>query len=296
MPGQMVCVRHRTSSSVTSQTTTTLTIGGVPGTFTTTTAAQQTLTVNLSFTGLANGSVVSTSPANAISCPSTCATDFNPGQSVTLLATPDSASVFTGWSGACSGTGSCTVTVNQATFVTANFTPAPTLSSVKSRKTHGGAGTFDLPIDYTAPIGSGITVEPRAAVGNTHKIVFTFDVAISDPGIATCTDAGANSVGSASAAAVGTTVEVTLTGVPDNRRVMVTVAGVNGARTVSTAIGFISGDVDGLRSVTASDILRAKGRDGATADSTNFVYDVDVSGTVGSSDISAVRANSGSQI
>jgi hypothetical protein len=43
-----ICVRHTTAGTVSTQTVTTLTIGGVAGTFTTTTAAQQTLSVRRS--------------------------------------------------------------------------------------------------------------------------------------------------------------------------------------------------------------------------------------------------------
>jgi len=48
---------------------------------------------------------------------------YDPANStvVTLTATPDSGSVFTGWSGACSGAGSCVVTMSASRDVTATF-------------------------------------------------------------------------------------------------------------------------------------------------------------------------------
>jgi vibriolysin len=42
---------------------------------------------------------------------------------VALTATPDPGSLFAGWSGDCSGTGSCQVTMSQARSVTATFAP-----------------------------------------------------------------------------------------------------------------------------------------------------------------------------
>jgi CSLREA domain-containing protein len=71
---------------------------------------------------------VTSSPAG-IDCGATCAADFGTGQLVTLTATPTSGS-FSGWSGGgCTGTGTCQVTLNSNTQVTASFaadsTPPP---------------------------------------------------------------------------------------------------------------------------------------------------------------------------
>jgi Ca2+-binding RTX toxin-like protein len=78
-----------------------------------------TLTVNR--TG--NGRVVS-SPAG-IDCGATCAADFVSGATVTLTATPDAGWTFQGWTGACSGTGACVVTMDTAKTVGADFLPPP---------------------------------------------------------------------------------------------------------------------------------------------------------------------------
>jgi len=95
----------------------------------------ETLTVSKSGTG--SGSVTS-SPAG-ISCGATCLHQFAHGTSVTLTATPAAGSTFTGWSGACSGTGSCGVTMNSATSVTAPFSlkPKPKLATCLVPKLKG---------------------------------------------------------------------------------------------------------------------------------------------------------------
>src|SRR5690349_10847543 len=57
------------------------------------------------------GGSVSSSPAG-IDCAPACTMSVAPGTSVTLTATPDADSVFSGWSGGgCTGTGTCTVAV-----------------------------------------------------------------------------------------------------------------------------------------------------------------------------------------
>ncbi|HKD95834.1 MAG TPA: PASTA domain-containing protein [Gaiellaceae bacterium] len=103
-------------------------------------------TLNVANAGSGAGSV-SSSPAG-IDCGATCSQAYSFGTVVTLTEAPASGSVFSGWSGACSGTGGCSVTMNQARSVTATFTLKPppgcvvpnlkgkTLSSAKSALKH----------------------------------------------------------------------------------------------------------------------------------------------------------------
>jgi lysozyme len=64
--------------------------------------------------------VVTSTPAG-ISCGTMCSATFDPGATVTLTATPNPGFELAGWSGACSGTGSCTVTMDGDRAVTATF-------------------------------------------------------------------------------------------------------------------------------------------------------------------------------
>ena len=84
--------------------------------------AQFTLTVS----DVGNGTV--TSDDGHINCGSNCSYNYNNGAQVTLTATAPSGWIFTGWSGACSGTGSCHVTMTQNLSVTATFTVSYRLS------------------------------------------------------------------------------------------------------------------------------------------------------------------------
>jgi hypothetical protein len=81
------------------------------------TFAQSTFTLSVSVTG--NGSVTS-SPAG-INCGATCSANFNSGTPVTLTANHAAGASFIGWSGACSGTGACMVTMNMFKSVSAAF-------------------------------------------------------------------------------------------------------------------------------------------------------------------------------
>jgi predicted carbohydrate-binding protein with CBM5 and CBM33 domain len=72
--------------------------------------------------GTGGGTVYST--PTGITCGTTCSASYANGTAVTLIGDVAAGSTFAGWSGACSGTGPCTVTMSQAQSVTATFTGA----------------------------------------------------------------------------------------------------------------------------------------------------------------------------
>ena len=94
-----------------------------------------TLTVNKVGTGTV------TSVPSGITCGAICTTDAPGGSQVILYATAPSGSIFSGWSGGgCSGTAtSCTVSMDGAKTVTANFT---------------------VPLDVTPVVGANGSVSP----------------------------------------------------------------------------------------------------------------------------------------
>jgi uncharacterized repeat protein (TIGR02543 family) len=81
---------------------------------------------SLSVTKAGDGSGTVTSSPAGVDCGSTCSAQFADGTVVTLTATAAENSTFTGWSGACTGTTSCVVSMTQARDVTATFAPPPT--------------------------------------------------------------------------------------------------------------------------------------------------------------------------
>ena len=83
----------------------------------TVTTPERSLSVHTEGTG---AGTVTSNPAG-ISCPGECAAQYEAGTVVTLSAEPASGSSFAGWSGSCSGTGTCEVTIGEAQSVTASF-------------------------------------------------------------------------------------------------------------------------------------------------------------------------------
>ncbi|PZS09268.1 MAG: hypothetical protein DLM64_10855 [Solirubrobacterales bacterium] len=93
------------------------------------TAASGELTVVKAGSG--SGTVTSTGPG--IACGETCSNDFSDDAQVTLTATPAEGSSFAGFSGGgCSGTETCTVTVEAETSVTATFVASETCEAAET--------------------------------------------------------------------------------------------------------------------------------------------------------------------
>lgn len=114
-----VMVRQTSSSNYSTTTTAILTIGGVNANFVVTTIPAPPALLAVSLAGTGTGSVKSA--PSGITCGTDCSETYAYGTTVTLSATPNIDSRFAGWSGACSGTGACIVTIEDAKNVTATF-------------------------------------------------------------------------------------------------------------------------------------------------------------------------------
>ncbi len=113
--------------------------------------------------GTGSGTVTS-SPAG-INCGTDCTEDYPAGTSVTLTAKPAVGSVFTGWSGACTGTGACNLTMNAAKSVTATFV-AVTMTINNVAKAEGNSGTTPFAFTVTLSRASTSTVTVNYATAN----------------------------------------------------------------------------------------------------------------------------------
>lgn len=134
-------------------------------------------TLTLSKTGAGIGTVTSL-PAG-INCGTECAYDFDFGTSVTLSASPGGNSTFTGWSGACSGTGTCQVLMNQVRNVEATFADGVTppvrheLTVIRSGNGQGTVASTPSGINCGSDCsesfdhGTAVTLHATAASGST---------------------------------------------------------------------------------------------------------------------------------
>ena len=158
----------------------------VTATFTPVTAGQFALNVIVQGSGA--GSVAS-NPAG-ISCGNDCSETYPQGTSVTLTAAPQTGSGFSGWSGACTGTGACTVAMSATRTATATFeaNPAPsyTLTAVVTGSGSIGSspGGITCPTDCTEAFTAGTNVTLTAAPATGFQ--FTGWSATGCPGTGTC--------------------------------------------------------------------------------------------------------------
>jgi hypothetical protein len=219
-----------------------------------------------------------------------------PGAMVTFTVTPN-AGFTASVSGSCGGTLTGTTFVTNAVVadcaVSANFAPQLALVSVKSRKLHAATPQY-----LTVNIGQGepLSVEPRL-IGAAHTLIFEFNTPISAEGAVTVTDVSAVAVGNASVQRSGSTVVVTLANIPDSQRVNISLLGVNGNPvTFAASMGFLVGDVNGTGSVRASDISAIKANLSQPVNTATYKFDLDADGFITNKDLSAAKARSGTVI
>jgi hypothetical protein len=167
-----------------------------------------------------------------------------------------------------------------------------TLTSVVSRKVHGAAGPFDIPLPLTGQPG----VECRNGNGQ-HTIIFFFSNNISTAGAGLTSDTG-NVSGSSIAA---NTVTVNLSGIGNGEQIGVTLQGVVdefGQMIADITVPMITlvGDTSGNGSVNASDVSQTKAQSGHAVTASNCREDVTVSGTINAGDVSLVKARSGTGV
>jgi len=174
------------------------------------------------------------------------------------------------------------------------FRFGPAAQSAFSRKVHGGAGTFDIPL----PLGLGnVGVECRSGgATNDYQMIINFATTVT-VGSASVTS-GTGMVSSFSGSGTSQ-ITVNLTGVTNVQRITVTLHNVNDGTTtgdVPVSMGVLIGDVNGNAVVNASDVSLTKSQVGQTVSGSNFREDVNVNGTISATDVTLVKSEVGTAL
>src|SRR6266571_4167377 len=169
---------------------------------------------------------------------------------------------------------------------------APMAQSAFSRKTHGAAGTFDIPRPLTG--NGGIECRSGGATNDYQMIInFATSVTVESASVTS----GNGSVSSFSVS--GSQVTVNLTGVTSVQTITVTLHNVNdGTSTgdVPVSMGVLVGDVNGNAAVNASDVSLTKSQVGIAVSGSNFREDVNANGTISATDVALVKSEVGTAL
>ena len=172
---------------------------------------------------------------------------------------------------------------------TINVASAPMAQSAFSRKVHGGAGTFDVPLPLTGNVG----VECRSGgATNDYQMIINFATSVTVGDAAVTSGNGTVSSFSVS----GSQVTVDLTGVTNVQRITLTLFNVNDGThmgNVPVSMGVLVGDVNGSTGVNSTDVALTKSQVGQTVTSSNFREDVNASGTITATDVTIVKSDVG---
>ena len=160
--------------------------------------------------------------------------------------------------------------------------------SAFSRKTHGAAGTFDIPLLFTG----GVECRSGGAT-NDYQMIINFMNPVTVGRVSVTSGTGRVSSFSVS----GPQVTVNLTGVANVQRITVTLFNVNdGTRNVPVSMGVLVGDVNGNATVNVSDVSLTKAQVGQPVTGSNFREDVNANGSISVADVAQVKANVGTAL
>jgi hypothetical protein len=165
------------------------------------------------------------------------------------------------------------------------------LTGAVSRKTHGIAGTLNIPLPLTGNPG----VECRSSNG-AHTLLFTFSTNVTS-GNAILTKQTGGSI-SGSPAFAGNTMTVNLTGITDVQKITVTLSGVtdtaaNVLPNTGVSVVMLIGDTNADKRVNIGDTNNARSKSGQTTGAGNVPTDVNLDGRINVGDVNLVRAHSG---
>jgi DNA-binding beta-propeller fold protein YncE len=114
--------------------------------------ASQPPSAGLTLSVLGTGAGAVTSSLGGIDCATACSVQIRAGAALALSATPGPGSTFAGWSGGgCSGTGACTLQMDRATSLSAEFAASP--GALPDRQPSEGVSSSPPPTATAKPQG-----------------------------------------------------------------------------------------------------------------------------------------------
>jgi phosphatidylinositol-3-phosphatase len=157
--------------------------------------------------------------------------------------------------------------------------------SAASRKTHGTAGTFDVPLPLLGTPG----IECRSGgASSDYQMVITFGTPVAVAGAEVTQGTGQTSSTSTS----GNQVFVNLTGVTNAQTIQVTLFAVNdgtATNNLTIPMSVLLGDVDATGRVDGNDVSAVQSHTRQTTDGTNYRFDVDATGRIDGNDVSTTQ-------
>jgi len=189
-------------------------------------------------------------------------------------------------------------TVQIATGVTTTnngtYQLTPLLLAAVSRKTQGGAGTFDLNLNLNGTPTA--TVEPR--LSGPTQLLFTFNKAMAAAdGTLDATEFTLTNATFVSASIVSSNLTLNLTNVVDQSKVTVVMNGLTDlagnalSGTNAVLVRSLCGDVNQSGTVNAVDMQQVKNNLLTTVTSVNFLSDVNCSGNINAVDLQQIKNN-----
>jgi hypothetical protein len=187
-----------------------------------------------------------------------------------------------------------------AQAATTGVVPSP---GVVSRRVHGGAGTFDIPLPFNGPVG----VECRSPGPNgSYELVFTFDRPVASSGTvaiqgtAQVAPAG-NGQSNPQIAGNGNQIVVDLQGVANAQHLQVTLSDVrdtsgNTLNPVPARMDVLLGDENSSGNVDSADVGLVQRQNNQPVSSSNFRRDVNASGNIDAADVGIVQRQNQSHL
>lgn len=193
-----------------------------------------------------------------------------------------------------------TVTGSTIQFIVPTTTPAPNLTAAVSRKLHGAAGLFDIPLN----LGAGaVPTESRRLASDSLTMVLTYDEPISlvpaDQPAVSITAVGGAAPTVVSVTPSGSTLTIVTTAPTDQTCITFTVGGTKAA--AGSPVGAIAtlklrmllGDTNNDGVVSSGDTTQVKASAGVPVDATNCRRDLNSDGIISSGDTTIVKAKAG---